>query len=314
MRLELDSIFQLGDPVEHRGVTIAPLYPRRQPVTEYVTLDDALPLGFRVAEINAAGAVPQLLVENPLDANVLLYDGEELIGAKQNRILNVTVLVAAETTLRIPVSCVEAGRWSAQSAAFAAARHTAHPELRRRKAERLLVEPNALGAAQSEVWDAVAEKAHRLGTHSPTGAQTDIFAARENELAALRRAFPLQPGQSGAVLALGDEPVCLDYASRPDAFERVYPKLLDGYLLDGVEHLDREPVDMSAVAGFVSNCENARRAMRPSVGVGVDVRLHGDGIIGSGLAVEDELVQLSAYAADSGPAPRSSVTRPSRRR
>src|SRR5256885_12588694 len=32
----------------------------------------------------------------PLKANVLLYDGEELLGAKQNRILNVTVLVAAQ--------------------------------------------------------------------------------------------------------------------------------------------------------------------------------------------------------------------------
>ncbi|MDQ3670468.1 MAG: hypothetical protein M3377_09345 [Actinomycetota bacterium] len=313
MRLELDSIFQLGDPVEHRGVTIAPLFPRRQPVAEYVTLDDALPLGFRVAEIDAAGAVPQLLVENPLDGSVLLYDGEELVGAKQNRILNVTVLVAAQASVRIPVSCVEAGRWSARSAAFAAARHTANPELRRRKAESLLVEPNALGIAQSEVWDAVAEKADRLGTHSPTGAQADIFTAREDDLAALRRAFPLQAGQSGAVLALGDELVCLDYASRPDAFARVYPKLLDGYLLDGVEQLDREPTDVAALAGFVSTCEKVHRATRPSVGLGDDVRLHGDRIVGSGLTLEDELLQLSAYAVDPGLHPESSIARPTRR-
>ena len=35
--------------------------------------------------------MPELAVHNPLEANVLLYDGEELLGAKQNRILNVTV-------------------------------------------------------------------------------------------------------------------------------------------------------------------------------------------------------------------------------
>ena len=81
--------------------------------------------------MDAAGSVPELLAHNPLDASVLLYDGEELIGAKQNRILNVTVLVAAASETRIPVSCVEEGRWRARS------RHFAYPELRRRKALRL---------------------------------------------------------------------------------------------------------------------------------------------------------------------------------
>ena len=62
------------------------------------------------------------LAFNPLDTSVLLYDGEELLGAKQNRILNVTVLAAARSETRIPVSCVEQGRWHARSASFAAAR------------------------------------------------------------------------------------------------------------------------------------------------------------------------------------------------
>ena len=47
-----------------------------------MTLEQTLPLGFRITEIDEAGSVPELLVVNPLDANVLLYDGEELVGAK----------------------------------------------------------------------------------------------------------------------------------------------------------------------------------------------------------------------------------------
>ncbi|MGH3113727.1 MAG: ARPP-1 family domain-containing protein, partial [Gaiellaceae bacterium] len=132
------AALQLGQPVAHRGIVIAPLFPRSQPRAAYVTLDEALPLGFRVTEVSAAGLVPELLARNPLDAAVLLYDGEELVGAKQNRILNVTVLVPARSETVIPVSCVEQGRWSARSVAFSSARHTAHPELRRVKAEVLL--------------------------------------------------------------------------------------------------------------------------------------------------------------------------------
>src|SRR5205085_8331857 len=150
-----EATIQLGDAIEHRGVVLCPIFPRVTPSTDYVTLEDALPLGFRVTEVDASGAVPELAVQNPLDKDVLLFDGEELIGAKQNRILNVTVLVAARSETRIPVSCVEQGRWSARSAAFAAARHASYPELRRRKAQLLSAEPLALGIAQPDVWNEV---------------------------------------------------------------------------------------------------------------------------------------------------------------
>ena len=104
--------FQLGDPVEHRGIVITPLFPARDPVAAYITLDEALPRGLTITEISDAGSVPELAVINPLDETVLLYDGEELVGAKQNRILNVSVLVGAGAKLPIPVSCVEQGRWN----------------------------------------------------------------------------------------------------------------------------------------------------------------------------------------------------------
>ena len=194
--------------------------------------------------------MPELAVTNPTDANVLLYDGEELLGAKQNRILNITVLVAARSTTPIPVSCVEEGRWSRRSASFASAPHAAHPELRRRKAQRLAAEPLARGVAQSEVWDEVRAKSARMGVHSPTGAQADVFRSRENELRELERAFPLQPGQCGALLALGDD-LCLDYVSRPEAFARLYPKLRAGYLLDALERLDGEARGRRRAGGFV---------------------------------------------------------------
>ena len=133
---QIEIPIQLGEPVEHRGVVVVPLFPRLKPRAQYVTLEEALPLGFRVAEVDAAGSVPELAVANPLDSNVLLYDGEELLGAKQNRILNVTVLVAAQSETRIPVSCVEEGRWHARSAL-----------LRRRSARRLPGAPPPQGGA-----------------------------------------------------------------------------------------------------------------------------------------------------------------------
>jgi hypothetical protein len=308
----LSNLVQLGEPAERRGIVITPLFPRRDPAARYLTLDEALARGLSITETSSSGSVPELAVANPLDDDVLLYDGEELVGAKQNRILNVTVLVGAKSTLPIPVSCVEEGRWSWRSGRFRSARHISHAELRRRKAERLQAAPLARGVAQGEVWDAVREKAARLQVQSPTGANVDTFRARASDIGALESAFPLQPGQCGAVLSL-DRDHCLDLVSRPDAFARLYPKLRAGYLLDALERLDGPAATVAAVGEHLDAIERSLTTRQPSAGLGEDVRLRGESVIGAGLELDGELLQLSAFTSD-GDARLGRIARPSRRR
>jgi hypothetical protein len=66
---------------------------------EYILLDEALGSGvIEVTEVNDHGAVPNLKIYNKSPKRVLILDGEELVGAKQNRIVNTTVLIAAGAT------------------------------------------------------------------------------------------------------------------------------------------------------------------------------------------------------------------------
>lgn len=304
--------FQLGDPVEHRGIVVCPLFPLADPRARYLTLEEAIPRGLRIQEVGTAGSVPELRVVNPLADHVLLYDGEELVGAKQNRILNVSVLVGARTELPIPVSCVEQGRWHHAGMNFRPASHAAHPELRRRKAETLRMEPLARGLSQGEVWDEVREKNLRMDVRSSTGASADAYRRWEEPLLELERAFPLQAGQAGAVLALGDS-LCLDYVSRPDAFERLYPKLLRGYMLDALERLDRLATRGKQMIGFVAEIASAQRTCRPSAGLGQDLRLESASVIGSGLELDGELLQLSGFTSGRERRPFGRIARPSRR-
>jgi hypothetical protein len=309
-----ENPFQLGEAVHHRGILIVPLFPQRDPLAPYITLEEALPAGLSVREVSESGLVPELLVENPLGEDVLLYDGEELVGAKQNRILNISVLVAAGSTLPIPVSCVEEGRWQSHSRLFTAAAHASHPRLRQRKAEALHARPLTRGIAQGDVWEEVALTADRLAVSSRTHANADAFRAHRPALAELEQAFPLQPGQCGAVLVLGHD-LCLDAVSRPDAFSHLWPKLRAGYLLDALDRLDRPVQSSETVSAFVASLSNAVPGRGPSAGRGVDIRLRGDGVIGSGLELDGELLQLCAFRSDSGQrnAVRT-IARPSRRR
>jgi hypothetical protein len=306
----IESI-QLGEPVERHGVVIAPVFPRQTPQARYVTLDDALPLGLRVTEVDAAGRVPELAVLNPLDDDVLLYDGEELIGAKQNRILNVTVLITGDSETVIPVSCVEEGRWRARSLTFAPGR-AAYPDLRRNKALALSAAPLARGVAQAAIWDSVREKERLHGSHSPTHAHDELFHARAGDLNGLRRAFPLHPGQAGALFAL-DSQISLDFVSRPDAFARLYPKLLDGYLLDALERLDGRAARGEALESFLREVESAPLSRGPSAGLGEDLRLREEQVVGSGLALNGELLQLCAFSTNGSSSAHAPIARPSRR-
>lgn len=305
---------QLGEAVEHRGIVVTPLFPTRDPVASYVTLDEAIARGLKITEVDEAGTVPELVVTNPLDERVLLYDGEELVGAKQNRILNVSVLVEARAELTIPVSCVEQGRWSRVSRDFVAGRHVSHARLRRLKAETQAAQPMARGVAQGVVWNELHERMTAMSVDSPTGASRDLYRSRERELRALEDAFPAQPGQCGALLGLGPA-LCLDVVSQPDAFARLWPKLRAGYLLDALERLDGEPSTAAAVDAFVASVEEALTTRRPSAGLGEDVRLRSEDVVGSGLELDGELLQLSAFSSeDGGRRAFGRIARPSARR
>ena len=291
MTTTLDLPFQLGEPRSHGAITITPLFPTRDPVCDYVSLDEALPKGLEIGEVNAAGVVGELAVKNPLGLGVLLYDGEELVGAKQNRILNLTVLLAAGSTTRIPVSCVEQGRWSARSRLFASAGHVAGPELRRRKAESLRGDALARGVAQHEVWSVVGEQLADRQVASPTAAYSDGIAKRSREITDRSQRFTLEPGQCGMLVDVAGQGWCIDAVSRPAVFARMFTKLVAGYAY--------EAGDESGVArspeSVIASLATGRVRTGPSVADGQDLRIEGDGVIGSGLMVDGELVQLSAY-------------------
>ena len=99
-----------GKPQHHGGFTVIPILAPMQTEPEWLTLAEAGDR-VRITEISEGGSVPNLKVANLGDLPLLLLDGEQLVGAKQNRILNMTVLVAGSSEVTIPVSCVERGRW-----------------------------------------------------------------------------------------------------------------------------------------------------------------------------------------------------------
>ena len=198
----------LGPMRRFGGLCLYPLIGDDLSTMPYRILDEALTAGMlTIAELGEGGTVPELAVTNRGDVRVLIVDGEELVGAKQNRIVNTSVLVEAHRTLRLPVSCVEAGRWRGETAQFSSGGSQYNARGRQKKiaevSDSLLLSGRPV-ASQSRVWSDIHTKLDRLGVSSKTGALHDATVAYGADLHGYQVALasPL-PRQVGAAFALG---------------------------------------------------------------------------------------------------------------
>ena len=162
----------LGRKQSYKNLAVYPLISDYDVALAYLILDEALQKEIMdVVEVDDAGEVPQLKVVNRADQMVLILDGEELVGAKQNRIVNTTILIAANATTVIPVSCVEQGRWSYSSSKFSSRKRIMPHGLRAMKAmdvQHCLKRTGKFQADQSAIWQEVSGKAQRLNSESET--------------------------------------------------------------------------------------------------------------------------------------------------
>jgi hypothetical protein len=268
---------------------------------EFRAFAEVAALGASVTELPGGASVGDLLVRNPLDVAVLLYEGEEVRGAQQDRTLDVSVLVAPGATLKVPVSCVEAGRWEHSRAgeAFTPAPQAAFPTLRRAKSRAAA----ATGRAeQHEVWSMVGAAAMRHAAPSETGALRDVFTARDEVLL-------------GAIAAIGGQFAVVDVAHRADVWAALHGPLVAGYALDTAEHIGGrapEAPDITAAERLLQAALVAPAPVRPGVGMGTETRFATTAAQGARLVHDGELVALTAFPGEGAPPAR--VRRPSRRR
>ena len=105
-----------------------------------------------IEEIGLDGRVEEVNVKNYSKDFLFVADGEAIVGAKQNRIAERSVVVAPYFSQRIPVKCVEQYRWGyKEGTEFAKSDFVLHPKAREEKAE--LLKKGENNKIQNAVWD-----------------------------------------------------------------------------------------------------------------------------------------------------------------
>jgi hypothetical protein len=318
----------MTEPQARDALTLWPLvWPEDAPLhgPDYIGLAVALEHArILIDEVDAGGQVPHVGVTNRHDKAVLFLFGEEIVGAKQNRVANASFLVPAGKSVVLDVSCVEAGRWDrGKGGGFRGSASVVSHSLRQRMGQqvaRSVQHGTGFRADQADVWDQVSTRLHSSGTDSRTSAYSDYRASRGPDLEALERGFQSVPRQVGFVAAIGGEIVGVEAIGRPDVFAASFQSLLRAYAIDALDRGLLEAAKQESGAkprfdepgAFLAALANASVRETDSLGLGADLRIDTKEVAACALA-SDGLVHLTAFPNPADPTPGRRM-RPWRRR
>lgn len=294
---------RVGEPIRHEALSVFPLFSQVNGIARYRLAAAALAdESVLVEEVDASGSVPDLLVENKGDVRVLFLEGEELIGAKQNRILNTSVLVAAHSKVKIPVSCVEQGRWRYKSRYFGSSGSHAPTKLRR--ALKASVTSSVVGkhghrSDQRAVWTEVDCLQATHCVDSGTAAMSDVYSAYESKLAAYRENLNYVDGATGAAISIGDRIVAVELFDNASTCRDVWERVLSAAVFEALEAGEAKPqATVADVEQFVAAAGGLDWAPAEAIGEGAEYRAESQrGDHASILALEGVVVHGSVAAA-----------------
>lgn len=291
---------RLGALTASGHVSVVPLFIKQESKLDYLLAQEAIEKKqVTVTEIGEEGSVPELRVTNHSLQQVLLLDGEELAGAKQNRVLNTSILLKARSETIIPVSCTEAGRWARRSAEF---RHSGAMMARRAHAEKMRSVSASLAAMrtprsnQRQVWGTIERMYGVAGSSSPTNAMRDLYQQKMTDLQKFSSAFLAEPGQVGSLVFVNGEIIGFDVLSRADAYRKVHRQLLESYVMDALLDGEKDGVPHTSDATrFLEKAMECREARYDGVGLGYDYRYDSPGMVGTALTHDDQVVHAAFF-------------------
>lgn len=316
------SAVEFGEVQNHNNMTVVPLLSSLQAGVSYITMQEALESGAMIiTEVSAGGSVPDLKVINSGDFPVLILDGEEVAGAKQNRIINTTILIKVKWEGIIPVSCTEAGRWDYSSPHFSDSKIMMSRKIRAKKmnaVHRNLEAAKEYRADQGEVWDEIeCLRAEAKAPPSPTRAMKDIFISKQKSLDEYNKAFTLVEKQQGILVIVGGSVVGLDIVSLDSAYKRLHEKLIRSYAIAAIAEGSTGEPDKPAVElarGFIERAKSCDDKKFDSIGYGFDHRIKGAGIVGSALQFNGDVIHIALFREEDGGSSNINMTSFSRRR
>jgi hypothetical protein len=282
----------LAGPADHSG---------------YLLYEQAQEMGLvSIQEVSEAGTVSELRVANRAGRPILLVEGEVLLGMKQTRVLNLTILVPAHTILEVPVSCVESGRWRAVSGeATGKAVVNLAPSVRAAKTvtvARSMRGARGFASDQGAVWAGVDRVLDRHGAQAPSRSYADLPSGANSRMTGIASSVEPEPGQVGVIACVGGRVACVDVFETPHVLAALWGGLVSSYQAEVfmVDSTSTKPLAVradTAARRWFRSIASGSAVVGPEIGLGAHVTVVAPEVEAAALVQSGRVLHLSAFPA-----------------
>lgn len=268
----------------------------------YVTFREALEKDqISITEVDSSGSVNSLMIDNRSEEFVFLSDGDLLQGAKQNRVLNSSVLIKPHSKVIVPVSCVEAGRWRYTKSDFSYAEYCAPLDLRLAKQVGVVThlrEGRGHRTDQSKVWDEVSKYEILHNQSSPTSDMLNTFEKKKHIFDKdINDIFP-EANANAVAIFIGRKLVSVESFNSREVYRQYFEKLIRTAMMDSaVRHDDRSINKKDAflkLERFVSKLTEIEFEKHKAVAAGEESRFASDEMTCYELSYEGKTIHFAA--------------------
>ncbi|PKL82441.1 MAG: hypothetical protein CVV24_10110 [Ignavibacteriae bacterium HGW-Ignavibacteriae-3] len=288
----------------YRGITAVQFFTSDIDTFDYMPLGKAAEQNFiKLKEINEGGSVNDVFVINSSDKYVFMMDGDIIIGAKQNRIINTSVLLPPKSKSSIHVSCVEQGRWSNGGGSFKPSDYTAPSSMRMNKNKDVftnLRSGNEHYADQNRVWESVSENLRDMKVESKTDSLDDVIKEKKEEFDLFADKFSISENCNGIALFHGGDFIGLDLFNSSEVYKEYFPKIIKGIIweLTGKWHTAEDTKESEfkyRTLEMIDKIESQEKNKFKGAGVGEEERFDDQALSGFKLNYQNKLIHLAAF-------------------
>ncbi len=293
---EIEKI-KVGEPFFIKNLLLYPVYFENENKFNFLSLDEGLNNKMvKIEEING-GKINEVIFKNLSDQKIFAIDGEEIIGALQNRIINTAFLAGEKSEFLLPVTCVEERRWSGDKnflpgeASFVTIR-----SLLCKTVNRSLYEKKRFEANQTLIWEKVRETLKTLKVNSKTLSMHDTYNKCKDEIEKYIEGLDFD-GFNGFISFAGKDFLCFDFFYSKNLLNKYKVKILKGYAIDAL--LRRNEVTnimkKEEIKEIISEIKNSDKKKFKSISLGNEIRFETKNFLGRALEYEDKILHLALF-------------------
>ena len=286
----LNVDIELLTPQVHGNIAIIPLKTEKKYNIDLLTLEKGIELGLVNVKECENSQVNTLIVENKAVTPLILIDGEEVVGGDQNRIVSETIVIAPESSMKIPVNCSEQGRW-AYKKEFMHSDYIAN--YRTRRAKEYARRSNH--SVQHTVWSSIHDVEADYSFASPTSALSESYDNLKKDHNEIVKSFEIVEGQNGVLIIVDGEIKGFEVFLNSDIYKQFHEKIIKSYLIDSKLEDSMFSVNVDEAESVINSTIDSNFELKESVGLEESYEFENDNGLGVISTYKSEIIHWSYF-------------------